>query len=60
MGQTEAVIDLLEQQHPAVADDVAAIECGLYNAPSNAPKFNGLIATLWHRRCSVFIGFSCL
>jgi uncharacterized protein involved in exopolysaccharide biosynthesis len=60
MSQSESVIDLLEQQDTTVADDVATIKCRLDNAPSNAPKLNGLIGTLWHRRSSVFIGFSYL
>jgi hypothetical protein len=44
------------QQNAAIADDAAAIECGLDNAPPNAPKVNGLIGSLWHRRTSDFIG----
>jgi hypothetical protein len=59
-GQTESIIEPLEQQHTTVTDDVATIKCGLDNSPSNAPKLNGLIGTLWHRRSSVFIGFSYL
>jgi hypothetical protein len=59
-SQSESVIDLLEQQDTTVADDVATIKCGLDNAPPNAPKLNSLIGTLWHRRSSVFIGFSYL
>ena len=49
-------IDLLEQQHAAVADDVATVECGLDDTPANPPKLNGLISTLWHRQSSVDIG----
>ena len=55
-SQTNSFIDLLEQQHAAIADDVASIESSLDNTPSNAPKLNGLIGTIWHRWSSVFIG----
>jgi hypothetical protein len=58
--QTKSIIELLEQQHTTVTHDVATIKCGLDNLPSNAPKLNGLIGTLWLRRPSVFTGFSYL
>jgi serine kinase of HPr protein (carbohydrate metabolism regulator) len=45
-GQTDSVVDLLEQRHTAVTDDATAIECRLDNAPSSAPKLTGLIGTL--------------
>jgi hypothetical protein len=40
-SQTETLVDLLEQQHAAVADDVATIKCGLDDAPSNPSKLDG-------------------
>ena len=55
-AQAQPFIDLLEQQHATVADDVATVECGLDNTSANAAKLNSLIGTLWHRRSSVFIG----
>ena len=55
-AQSQPFVDLLEQQHAAIAADVATVECGLDNVSANAPKLNGLIGTLWHRRSSVLIG----
>ena len=54
--QTKALIDPLEQQYTAIADDVAAIKSGLDHTPSNPSKFDGPIGTLWHRQSSVSIG----
>jgi hypothetical protein len=54
--QPKTLVDPLEQQHAAVADDVATIECGLDHAPSNPSKLDGPIGTLWHRQSSVAIG----
>jgi hypothetical protein len=55
-AQTQPLIDLPEQQNPAIADDVAAIERRFNYTSANAPEFNALIGTLWHRQSSVDIG----
>lgn len=55
-GQSKTFIDLLEQQHAAITDDVATVECGLDDTPANTSKFDSLIGTLWHRQSSVAIG----
>ena len=55
-GQAEPCIDLFEQQYTAIADDVAAIECGLDNAPADTSEQDSLIRTLWHRWSSVGMG----
>jgi hypothetical protein len=55
-GKSNAFIELLEQQHAAIADDVTTIERGLNDTASNLAEFNGLIGTLWHRQSSVAIG----
>ena len=55
-GQTESIIEPLEQQLATVTDDVATIKCGLDNSPSNAPK-------LWSHRytlTSAVLGFHWL
>jgi hypothetical protein len=37
-GQTQAPVDLLEQQHATIANDVATVECSLHHALSNPSK----------------------
>jgi len=52
--------DPLEQQHAAVADDVAAIKRRFHHTAANTPELNNLIDTPWHRQSSVAIGVSVL
>ena len=54
--QSDAFIELLEQHHTAIADDVSTIDRGLHDTASNLAKVNGLIGTLWRRQSSVGIG----
>jgi hypothetical protein len=54
--QAQPFIDLFEQQHAAITDDVATIKCSLHHTPANTTEFDGLIGTLWHRQSSVGIG----
>jgi hypothetical protein len=55
-GQSDPLIDLAQQQNPAIANDVAAVESSLDHTPSNLPQFDRFIGTIWHQRSSVVFG----
>ncbi len=47
--QPDALVDLPQQHHPAVADDVAAIKRSLHHAAPDTPEIHHALGTLWHR-----------
>ena len=58
-GQAQTPIDALEQHHATATDDVAAIDRGLDNTPSNPSnpsKPGDPVGTLRRRQSSVAIG----
>ena len=55
-GQPQPLVNLPEQQHMAVVDDLATINGGLHNSPSDTRKLHSLIGALWQRRPSVVTG----
>ena len=55
-GQSESFVDLRVQQHAAIADDAAAIECGLDNTPSDPPNATRSSVHFGIGDASAFIG----
>jgi hypothetical protein len=55
-AQAQVLVNLAQQQHPAVAAEVPAAEIGLDDAATEAPEIDPGIRTPWHRPSSVGIG----
>jgi hypothetical protein len=59
-GQTNALIDLLEQHHSPVAGQIPTAEVGLDQPPTQLPKSDLIFGTLWHGEASLQIARNSL
>jgi hypothetical protein len=54
-SQANALVNLAQQQHAAVTDDIAAIESRFNHPAADPPQIHWFNGTIWHRRSSVVI-----